>query len=164
MKPTTTADAALSDLAAISPDAARLALRDVDNWAREDMDEHWLDATTVLLHHKARSRGSAQRNHWWLLCDGVAVAFCSTLTYDREDYPHILCDIEVQATHRGQGRARQIVEAANSVTGEVMHTSGGFTPLGAQALKWLPVLPWETPGVKFSDQSFVADWTNLNPI
>lgn len=157
------------------PDRAALALRRVDNHRRPDMAETWLDTGTgarpgqvvVLLrdHWDRPWITSHAADQWWLLADGTPVAYLHTMEHrNRTEYRHVLCDIEVRPGYRGRGYARRIVEAANAVLATTLHTTGGFTPLGAQALSWLPVLPWEAPGVKYDDQAFVADWDTLSPV
>ena len=54
-----------------------------------------------------------------------------------------------------------MVNFLEAIEGQQMWTSGSFTPLGAAALGWMPVYPWETPGVKFRDMTFVHDWDTM---
>lgn len=111
----------------------------------------------------------AEDSHWWLILDGEPAAYLHTLRYLRHDnFPFVLCDIEVRDTFRGRGLTRTLVSAAEHATGQRLHTSGGFTPLGAAALAWMPLVPGsEEPGVKYRDMAFVADWDSLyavNPL
>lgn len=106
---------------------------------------------------------------WWLLDNGTPVAYLKTLFTNGDESRHggcplVLCDIEVRPEHRGQGHTRRLVGAAEQILGYTMWTSGGFTPLGAQALSWLPVYPWEKDraGAQYDDMTFVEDWDNLH--
>lgn len=124
--------------------------------------------TRVLHESRIPPHGIAEDSHWWLLIDETPAAFLHTLRYlSRDEYAFVLCDIEVRKTFRGRGLTRSLVATAERATGHTLHTSGGFTPFGAPALGWLPVVPGETPGVKFGDMGFVADWDNMyaaNPL
>lgn len=145
----------------------RLAMRNVDNRRRADMTETWLDAVTVLLRHNWDRAWDTYQDvdHWWLVVDGAPVAYLHTLRHLSSDtHQYVLCDIEVREEHRGHGYARLIVEGATSIVGDTLYTSGGFTPLGAAALSWVPILPGQTPGVHYEDMPFVRDWDNLIPI
>lgn len=142
-------------------------MRHVDNHARADMVETWLDETTVLLRDTWRRTyiESYTVDHWWLVVDGIAVAYLHTMTYlDRSSHQFILCDIEVRQTHRRHGYARRIIEAANDQQDDTLHTSGGFTPLGIRALAFVPLLPGTEPGIHYDNMPFVADWDNLAPV
>lgn len=145
---------------------ARLAVRNVSNRRRADMIETWLNGATVLLRHTRDRRHTYHDvDHWWLIVDGTAVAYLHTMTYLTYDtYRFILCDIEVRDTHRGHGHARRIIEATNDQQGDILHTTGGFTPLGAQALSWVPLVPGSQPGTHYDDMAFVADWDTLTAI
>lgn len=105
---------------------------------------------------------------WWLIEDGVPVAYLKTLFDARDaestnDWPLMLCDIEVRPEHRGAGHTRRIVGAVEQIEGHRVWTSGGFTPMGAVALSWLPVCPAEAEyaGVVYDDMTFVEDWDTL---
>lgn len=148
-------------------DEDRLALCDVDNHHRPDMTEIWLDATTVLLRDNWRRIWVTGYtvDHWWLVVDGVPVAYLHTMIYTRDAYSFVLCDIEVREAHRGHGYARRIIAAADAATGLTLHTTGGFTPLGAAALTFVPLVPTgEAPGIRYQDMAFVADWDTLTPV
>lgn len=144
---------------------ADLALRAVANHCRADMTETWIDDTTVLLRHNwDRPRDTSYDvDHWWLIVNGVPVAYLHTLRHLRDTHQYVLCDIEVREGHRGHGYARRVVEAAATIVGDTLYTSGGFTPLGAAALSWLPLLPGTTAGIDYKDMTFVRDWDNLIP-
>lgn len=148
-------------------EADRLAMRNVENYHREDMAETWLDDTTVLLRDHKRARGypNVEIDHFWLVVDGTAVAYLHTMShYERETHQQVLCDIEVREGHRGSGYARRIVVAAQDALGDTLHTTGGFTPLGAQAAgDRLPLLPGHEAGVTFEPMPFVEDWDHLIP-
>lgn len=110
-------------------------------------------------------RTQIEARQWWLVVNGEPVAFIHTAFHlDRDQHQLVLCDIEVREDRRGEGLTRAIVAAVEAQVGHTMYTTGHFTPLGAQALTWLPVLPWEhTTGVWFNDQNFVNDWARLVP-
>lgn len=143
----------------------------------DDLDTHVLDERYSLLVDTRNTRATRDgewvithiSRQWWLLDNGAPIAFLSTLLNTGDETRHggcplVLCDIEVRPEHRGNGHTRRIVAAAETIEGHQMWTSGGFTPLGAAALSWLPVYPWETqPGVKYDDMPFVEDWDNLIP-
>lgn len=139
------------------------------NHPRKASDVHVVDDHHHLT-FRARTpfHAVAEAKHWWLHEDGAPVAYLHTLRYlNRDEYQFVLCDIEVRETHRGRGLARAVITAAEEVEGLTLYTSGGFTPLGAQALGWLPVMPGQEPGVKFDDMPFVEDWDTmraLNPL
>jgi GNAT superfamily N-acetyltransferase len=148
----------------------RLAMRVVENYHRDSMTETWLDATpgasVVLLRDHKRGWGAAmwRADHFWLILDGTAVAYLHTMShYERETHQQVLCDIEVRSQYRGQGHTRRIIDAAAQVLGDTLWTTGSFTPLGSQALDWMPVLPGYDAGIKFPDMGFVEDWDNLIP-
>lgn len=134
-----------------------------------DMAETVPDEGTTLVRENWRRHGNTSHDvdRWWLIVAGTPVAYLHTMTHlNRDEYRFVLCDIEVREGHRGRGHARRIIEAVNAAYGETLHTNGHFTPLGAQALGWVPVLPWEahTVGVQFADMPFVEDWAALRPI
>lgn len=159
------------DLDAMARQAAGdLAMRSVKNYHRADMTETWLTTPTdepcvVLLRDHGRRWGTSktEEDQWWLVVDGTAVAYLHTMShYERETHQQVLCDIEVREGHRGNGHARRIATAVQDALGDTLHTTGGFTPLGAQAAgDRLPVLPGYTAGVTFRDMAFVEDWNNL---
>lgn len=149
------------------------ALRAVENYHRADMTEAWLTTPAdqpcaVLLRDHGRRWGTSktEEDHWWLVVDGTAVAYLHTMShYERETHQQVLCDIEVREGHRGNGYARAIVTAAEDALGDRLWTTGGFTPLGAQAAgDRLPLLPGHEAGVTFRPMPFVDDWDNLIPI
>lgn len=149
-------------------------MRTVENYHRADMTETWLSDGTgaphvVLLRDHSRPRFfscTTEEDHFWLVVDGIAVAYLHTMTHnERDTHQQVLCDIEVREGHRSHGYARRVVAAAQEALGDILHTTGGYTPLGAQAAgDRLPLLPGYTAGVKFEPMPFVADWDNLIPI
>lgn len=115
----------------------------------------------VEIHVESTDQYGPTAKHWWLRLDGTPVAYLHTLTYPNrpvEQCPFVLCDIEVRPGYRGRGLSRRIVAAAEAAEGHRLHTSGSFTPLGARALGWVPVIPGNRAGVSFDDMDFVADW------
>ena len=122
-------------------------------------------ALVVERERPGRMGASGAWTQWWLLREGVPVGFVRTLTYvpgSRSGHELVLCDIEIRDGYRQQGLAQILVRAIRDQTGQTVWTSGSFTPLGAQALGFLPVLPGETAGVKFRDMTFVVNWDELN--
>lgn len=158
-------------------EADALAMRTIENGHRSDMTETWLatpaapgpsaqEPCVVLLrdHSRRFPTSKTEEDHFWLVVDGTAVAYLHTLShFERDTHQQVLCDIEVRESHRGSVYARRIVTAAQDALGDILHTTGGFTPLGAQALAWVPVLPGYEAGVQYRDMPFVADWDTLIP-
>jgi GNAT superfamily N-acetyltransferase len=127
------------------------------------VDDHY----TLQVHSRTGyGYSGATPKQWWLLRDGTPVAFVSTLTFTdgrQAGCDFQLCDIEVRPEYRRQGLTHTLIEAVEKIEGMPIWTSGGFTPLGAEALGWLRVKPWEEPGVKYRDMTFVNDWNTMRP-
>ena len=120
----------------------------------------WIDKTW-------RYENAPVGKQWWLLCNNIPVAHLKTLGYSTDSNGEcrlMLCDVEVRESYRGQGLTRTLISAVEKIEGQPMWTSGGFTPLGAQALSWMRVCPWDTPGVKYKDMAFVQDWDTMSAI
>lgn len=118
----------------------------------------------LLVDQRTHRPSRTQSKHWWLLDGDTPIAFLHTLRHlNRTEHAFILCDIEVRPGHRGHGLTRSIIEAAQNHEDDTLHTSGSFTPLGAQALGWIPLTPGTQPGVRFNDMAFVEDWDTLHP-
>ena len=126
-------------------------------------------AATELVAGDARRRSNSSivTARWWLLDDGVPVAFLQVIHRPNENetslYPQLsVCDIEVRESVRGRGFAREIIGKVQDVYGATLHTSGSYTPLGFAALAaHLPLSSTEPAAVRFEDMAFVRDWDNM---
>jgi len=100
----------------------------------------------------------------WLIRSGKPIAM---VRYAHHDGVWMLCDIEVREGHRGHGLGMELLNwLMENICGEVMYTTGSFTPKGARSLQeHLIVEPRyalaEEPGVKFDDMTFVRSWDDL---
>lgn len=108
---------------------------------------------------------SFERNqHWLLTPESKALVYCSVLWEPtKPEYRLTLCDIEVRPGYQGAGLAHEMARLVEAHYDATLWTTGSFTPEGARALAFLPVLPGHEAGVKFSSMAFVKDWENLVP-
>lgn len=125
---------------------------------------------SLVAGYAGPKRGGCEASQWWLVDGDETVAFIQVLWHpdrpvDSTVNPALtVCDIEVREPFRGRGYGREIIAAVERKFGAVMHTSGGFTPLGFAAFAaHLSVVGGAEPQVRFKDMPFVADWTDRVP-
>ena len=137
--------------------------RDYSDMVRTELSDGSALLTEVKRIHGVYPMERAQ--HWLIFPNAIPVAFCESLFKSKEDAHRLtLCDIEVRDEYRGAGLTREIVRAVEFYYNEeTMWTTGSFTPEGAKALGFLPVLPDHCAEVRFRSMNFVRDWNNLIP-
>ncbi len=73
-----------------------------------------------------------------------------------------ICDIEVREEYRGRGLAKRLILSVEDRLGERLHTTGGFTPEGQEALGNTPQHPGHPkPSHGYRSMSFVDDWDSM---
>lgn len=125
---------------------------------------HRLPDNGMMLSEDADVSDHIRATHFWLLFPcGTPVGFCRTLYYsNRDTHRLVLGDIEIREQYRGGGLAHEFTDAIrNYYGGETLWTTGSFTPDGAHALSFLPLIPSHKPPVVFGAMTFVLDWNNL---
>lgn len=102
-----------------------------------------------------------EANGWWRAENGTVVGHVKWMLTEGVMF---ICDVEVREGWRGQGIARQMIQAVEVLEGETMFSSGSYTPLGYAALaRGAKLAPGCEASIRHRDMTFVQDWDAMTP-